>query len=105
MFSKWGGSIWARVRCLGAAITPPSVWPSYGLPGSAVACRTNTPPGGAGIGGGDRGFNAELVRRAGFTLADALDLGGMEGIKLPTALALLLRAICLARVSGHRNSA
>ena len=33
--------------------------------------------GGAGIGGGDRGFDAELVRRAGFALA-ALDLGGIE---------------------------
>jgi hypothetical protein len=34
--------------------------------------------GGAGIGGGDRGFDAELVRRAGFALADALNLGGIE---------------------------
>ena len=34
--------------------------------------------GGAGIGGGDRGFDAELVRRAGFALADALDLGAWK---------------------------
>jgi hypothetical protein len=50
------------------------------------------PASGAGIGGGDRGFDAELVRRAGLALADALDLGSMEGIKFPAALALLLRA-------------
>ena len=46
----------------------------------------------AGVGGGDRDLNAELIGRAGFALADALDLGGMEGIQLPAALALLLRA-------------
>ena len=45
-----------------------------------------------GIGGDDRGLDAELVGRAGLALADAFDLGGMEGIKLPAALALLLRA-------------
>ena len=47
---------------------------------------------GAGVGGDDRSLDAELVRRAGVALADALDLGGMEGIEFPAALALLLRA-------------
>ena len=45
---------------------------------------------GAGIGSDDRDLDAELVGRAGFALADALGLGGMEGIQLPAALALLL---------------
>src|ERR1700710_2057511 len=42
--------------------------------------------------GDDGGLDAELVRRAGLALADALHLGGMEGIQLPAALSLLLRA-------------
>ena len=42
--------------------------------------------------GDDGGFDAELVGRAGLALADTLHLGGMEGIQLPAALALLLRA-------------
>jgi hypothetical protein len=33
------------VSCWVAISTGSSVWPSYGLPGSAVACSTNTPPG------------------------------------------------------------
>jgi hypothetical protein len=48
--------------------------------------------GSAGIGGDDRGFDTELVGRAGFALADAFDLGRVEGIELPPALALLLGA-------------
>ena len=48
--------------------------------------------GGAGVGGDDRSLHAELVGRAGLALADAFDLGSMEGIQLPAALALLLRA-------------
>jgi hypothetical protein len=48
--------------------------------------------GSAGIGGDDGDLDAELVGRAGLALADAFHLGGMEGIKLPTALAPLLRA-------------
>src|SRR5580692_8584937 len=47
---------------------------------------------GARIGGYDRDLDAELVGRTGLAFADALDLGGMEGIELPAALALLLRA-------------
>src|SRR5262245_54642318 len=47
---------------------------------------------GAGVGGDDRGFDAELVGRAGLALADALDLWSVERIELPAALALLLGA-------------
>jgi hypothetical protein len=46
----------------------------------------------AGIGGDDRGLDAELVGRAGLAFADAFDLGSVEGIQLLAALALLLRA-------------
>src|SRR5215207_4552833 len=42
--------------------------------------------------GDDGGLHAEFVRCAGLAFADALHLRGMEGIKLPAALALLLRA-------------
>lgn len=37
-------------------------------------------------------LHPELVRRAGLALADAFHLRGMERIRLPAALALLLRA-------------
>src|ERR1700736_3241839 len=45
---------------------------------------------GAGVGGYNRNLDAELVGRTGLALADAFGLGGMEGIQLPAALALLL---------------
>jgi hypothetical protein len=45
---------------------------------------------GAGVGGDDGDLDAELVRRAGLALADALGLRGKEGIELPPTLALLL---------------
>ncbi len=37
--------------------------------------------GGTAVGGDDRGLHPELIRRAGLALADALGLGGMEGIQ------------------------
>jgi hypothetical protein len=37
-------------------------------------------------------FDAELVGRGGLALSDAFDLRGVEGIELPSALALLLRS-------------
>ncbi len=42
------------------------------------------------VGGGERYLAAELVRFVGFTLADALGLRRVPGIKLPAALALFL---------------
>src|SRR5262245_55925255 len=47
---------------------------------------------GTAVGDDDRGLHPELIGRAGLALADALGLGGMEGIQIPAALALLLRA-------------
>jgi hypothetical protein len=44
----------------------------------------------AGVGGGDRDLDAELIGCAGVALADAFDLGSVEGIQLSAALALLL---------------
>ena len=54
--------------------------------------------------GDDGSLHAELVRRAGLALADALDLRSMEGIQLPAALALLLQRIWVARLSGRANA-
>jgi hypothetical protein len=51
----------------------------------------------SGIGGDDRGFDAELVRGAGLALTDAFDLRRVEGIELPSALALLLGADLLGK--------
>src|SRR5207247_3720030 len=45
-----------------------------------------------GIGGDDGSLHTELIWRAGLALADALHLRSVEGIQLPAALALLLRA-------------
>src|SRR5437899_638241 len=56
--------------------------------------------GSAGVGGDDRDLDAELVRRRGLALADALGLRGMERIELVAALALLLRA----DLAGARQS-
>lgn len=44
----------------------------------------------ASVGGDDRDLDAEFVGLTGLALADALDLGGMEGIQLPAALTLRL---------------
>src|SRR6516162_6299216 len=53
-----------------------------------------------GIGGDDGSFHTEFVRRAGLALADALHLRSVEGIRLPAALALLLRARRGSPISG-----
>jgi E1-E2 ATPase len=44
----------------------------------------------ADIGGDDRNLDAKLIGRAGLALANAFDLGSVEGIQLPATLALLL---------------
>jgi hypothetical protein len=61
-----------------------------GVSRSALACSTNWPPGARAL--VDRGLHAEFVGGAGLAFADALDLGSVEGIELPAALALLLGA-------------
>ena len=75
-----------------SATTGPSVWPSKGLPCSALACSTNWPPLGLRDGDRDRHLAAELVGRPGLALADALDLRGVQRIDLRPALALILEA-------------
>ena len=47
---------------------------------------------GLGHGCGDRDLAAEFVGRPGLAFADALDLGGVQAVELPAALALLLMA-------------
>jgi hypothetical protein len=55
--------------------------------------------------GDDGGLHAELVRGGGLTFTDALDLRSVEGIRLPAALALLLRAdLRGAGLSGRANA-
>ena len=75
---------------LGLSMTSRRVCPSYGLPGSAFGMQHELTARGAGAGGDDGDLDAELVGRAGLSLADALGLGGMEGIELPATLTLLL---------------
>jgi hypothetical protein len=41
------------------------------------------------VGDDDAGLDAELVALAGFAFADALDFGGMQGVKLVLVLDLL----------------
>jgi hypothetical protein len=75
------------------SMSGPSVCPSQRLPCIALAWSTKCPPFGYVTGGGgDTELAAELVRRAGFTLADALDLRSMKHIDLWTALMLFLGA-------------
>ncbi len=45
-----------------------------------------------GVGRGDRDLAAKLIRLVGLALGDALDLGRVQRIELPAALALLLGA-------------
>jgi hypothetical protein len=61
-----------------------------GIAGQCPGVQHKLAAGGAGVGGDDGDLDAELVGRTGLAFADALGLGGMEGIQLPAALALLL---------------
>src|SRR5215469_3561904 len=85
------------VSASSSATTGPRVWPSNGLPCSALACSTNWPPFGlvAGVATDTPAFAgagsaAELVRRPGFAFADAFDLGGVQRIDLGAALPVIL---------------
>ena len=73
-------------------MTGPSVWPSNGLPCRALACSTNCPPLGEVTGVAIADLAAELIGCAGLALADALHLGGVQGIDLRAALAVILDA-------------
>lgn len=63
-----------------------------GVIGQRPGVQHEQTAGSAAVVGDDGRLDAEFVRRGGLALADALDLRGVEGIKLPAALALLLRA-------------
>ena len=58
-----------------------------GVAGECLGVQHELAARSAGVGGDDRDLDAELVRRAGLALADALGLGGMEGIQFPATLA------------------
>ena len=55
-------------------------------------------------GGGDTDLAAELVRRAGFALADALDLRRMQRIDLGAALMLILAAHPLRQIEQRAEA-
>jgi hypothetical protein len=68
--------------------TGPSVWPSKGLPCSALAWSTNWPLFGL-VASRDRDLAAELKRRPCFTHADALHLGVRVANRLVPAMAVI----------------
>ena len=59
---------------------------------------------GAGIGGDDRGLDAELIGRPGLALADAFDLGRVEGISFHPRWRCCCERICSAYASGRSNA-
>jgi hypothetical protein len=61
-----------------------------GIAGQSLGMQHELAARGTGVGGDDRDLDAELVRSRGLTFADTLGLGGVEGIQLQAALALLL---------------
>jgi len=63
-----------------------------GVAGQRSGVQHKLASGRAPVGRHDRRLDAELVGAAGFALADAFGLGGVEGIELPAALALPLGA-------------
>ena len=79
-------------------MTGPSVWPSKGLPCSALAWSTNWPPLGWVTGVAIDHLAAELVGCPGLALADALDLGRMQRIDLGAALAMVLVAHLVGQI-------
>ena len=79
-------------ECLGAVNDVPQGVAVVRVVGYRPGVQHEQATGSAAVGGDDGGLDAELVRRGGLSFADALDLRGMEGIELPAALTLLLRA-------------
>lgn len=75
-----------------SAMAGPSVWPSKGLPCSALAWSTTWPASGLGHRRRHTHFAAELVGRSSLVLADALDLRRMQRIDLVAALAVALQS-------------
>src|SRR5882757_9015749 len=77
-------------ECLGAVDDVPQGMPVVGVIGQRSGVQHEQATGSPAVISDDGGLDAELVGCGGLALADALHLGGMEGIKLPAALALLL---------------
>src|SRR5207247_1645655 len=73
-----------------SAMTGPSVWPSYGLPCSALACSTNCPPLGAVTGVAIETLQPNSYGARAIATADALHLGRVQRVDLWPALTLLL---------------
>ena len=79
-------------ECFGAVNDVPQGVTVVRVIGQRPGVQHEQATGSPAVVGDDGGLHAELVRCAGLALADALHLRGMEGIKLPAALTLLLRA-------------
>ena len=79
-------------ECLGAVDDVPQGVTVVRVIGQRLGVQHEQATGSPAVVGDDGGLHAELVRCAGLAFADALHFRGVEGIKLPAALALLLRA-------------
>src|SRR5258705_4028804 len=79
-------------ECLGAVNDVPQGVTVVRVIGHCPGVQHEQATGSPAIVGDDGGLHSELVRHGGRSFADALHLRGMERIKLPAALALLLRA-------------
>ncbi len=74
-----------------------------GIIGQRTGMQHEQAAGSAAIVGDDGGLHTELVRGGGLAVADTLHLRGMEGIELPSALALLLGADLAGSAKGKRK--
>src|SRR5262245_3539135 len=79
-------------ECLGAVNDVPQGVTVVRIDGHCARMQHEQATGSPAVVGDDGGLHSELVGRGGLAFADAFHLRGMEGIKLPAALALLLRA-------------
>lgn len=79
-------------ECLGAIYDVPQGMTVTRVIGQRPGVQHEQAAGRPAVVGDDGGLHPELVRHGCFALADAPHLWGVEGIKLPAALALLPRA-------------
>lgn len=79
-------------QCLGAINDVPQGVTVVRVIGQCSGVQHEQATGSTVVVGDNGSLHPELIRRGGLAFADALDLRGMEGIQLPAALALLLRA-------------
>jgi antitoxin HicB len=75
--------------CSISGIAVASVWPSYGLPGSALTWATNWPPLERRC---HTHLHAELIGAVSLALTDAFDFRSMQAVDLVTPLSLALLA-------------